>query len=124
MCANHPKILSSEILRSPLCLFGLKSLHVFVILVGRIEPAVCLLFYLVIKMWESPYKKPYQTWKTVKTFKRYHNVLTGTHKKRQILVHRFVGEYTLFLPIPLLLLKGENQNWVNWENWVGEGPLF
>lgn len=31
--------------------FGLKSFHLFVILNGRLEPFVCLLFYLATKMW-------------------------------------------------------------------------
>ena len=106
MCANHLKILTSQKLGSPLYLFGLKSLNAFIILVGRIEPIACLVFYLVIKMWENPYKKPYQIWKTVKAFKKHQNVLTRIHKKRQILFHRFVGEYALFLPISLLFLKG------------------
>ena len=102
-----PKILTSQKLCSPLCSFGLKSFHGFFILVGRIEPTTWLVFYLVIKMWENPYKKPYQTRKTVKTCKKHQNVLTGTYKIRQILFHRFVGEYTLFLPIPLLFWRRE-----------------
>ena len=60
-----PKILNYQKLRSPL--LGLTSFHGFVILV-RIEPIACLVFHLVIKMWENPYKKAYQTWKTIKTF--------------------------------------------------------
>ena len=41
-------------------------------------------------------QKPYQRRKTVKSFKKHQNVLTGTHKKRQIIsFHRFAGEYTL-----------------------------
>ena len=93
---------------STLCLFGstLCLFHGFVILVGRIEPTAYFVFYLVIKMWENPYKKPYQIWKTVKAFKKHQNVLTRIHKKRQILFQRFVCEYALFLPIPLILLKG------------------
>ena len=63
-------------------LIGLKSSHGFVILVGRTETISCLVFYLVIKMWENLYKKPYQTWKTVvKIFKKHQNVSMGTHKK-------------------------------------------
>ena len=46
----------------------------------------------------NPYKKPYQTCKTEKTFKKHQNVLTGTHKNRQIFFHRFAGEYSLLLP--------------------------
>ena len=45
----------------PLGLFGLKSFHGFVILGGRIGLIACLMLYLVIKMWENIYKKPYQT---------------------------------------------------------------
>ena len=88
------------------CLFGLKNFYEFVILVGRIEPIACLVFYLVIKMWENLFEKPYQTWKTVKTFKKHQNVVTGTHKKRKILLHRFVVEDTLFLSIHLRFWKG------------------
>ena len=69
MCVNHLKILTSQKLHNPLCLFGLKSFHGF-IFVWRTEPSDCLVFYLVIKIWENLYKKPYQTWKTVKTFKK------------------------------------------------------
>ena len=73
----------------PLGLFGLKSFHGFVILGGRIERIDCLVFYLVIKMWENLYKKTYQKWQTaVKTFKKHQNVsmehANGTYKKRQI----------------------------------------
>ena len=42
---------------------------------------------------------------SAETFKKHQNVLTGTHKKRQILFHRFLSEYTLFLT-SVLLLKG------------------
>ena len=101
MCANHPKVLTSKKFGSPLCLFGLKSVPRFVIFVGRIKPIACLVFYLVIKLWEDLYKKPFHTWKTlVKIFKKHKNVPSGTHKKRQILFHRFSGECTLFLPPP------------------------
>ena len=97
MCINHPKILTSQKLRSPLYLFLLKRFPRY------------------------PYKKPHKTWKTVKALKKHQNVLTATHKKREILFQRFVGEYTL-LP-PILFLKGENENWVNWENWVGRETI-
>ena len=93
-----PQILTFQKLSSPLGLFGLKSFHGFVILGGRIERIDCLVFCLVIKMWENPYKKSYQKWQTaVKAFKKHQNVLTGTHKRREKLFHRFLGEYTLFL---------------------------
>ena len=83
MCVNHPKILTSQELNSPLDLFGLNSFHKFAILGGRIEPIACLVFYLVIKMYENLYKKPYQKGQTaVKTFKKHQNVPTGIHKKR------------------------------------------
>ena len=37
-------------------------------------------------------KRPNQTWKTLKTLKKHQNILTGTHKKRQILLRRyFIG---------------------------------
>lgn len=52
VCANHPKILISEKLSSPLGLFDLRSFHEFVILFGRMESISCVVFYLVIKVWE------------------------------------------------------------------------
>ena len=104
----------SQKLCSPLGLFGLKSVRRFVTLAGRIKRTVCLVFYLVIKIWQNFYKKPYQTWKTVvKIFKKHQNVPTGTQKKkRQILFNSILGEYTLFLHPILICLKGENENWV------------
>ena len=73
----------------PLGLFSLKSFHEFVILGGSIGLIACLVFYLVIKMWENIYKKPCQTWQTaLKTFKNHQNVsyehANGTYKKRQM----------------------------------------
>ena len=54
----------------------------------------CVLFSY--KNGTKPLQKPYQRRKTVKSFKKHQTVLTGTHKKRQvILFHRFAGEYTL-----------------------------
>ena len=98
MCVNHPKTLTSQKLSSPLSLFGFKSFRECVILGGRIVPTAYLVFYLVMKMREHLYKKPNQKWQTtVKTFKQNQNVLTVTHKKRQILFHRFLGEYTKLL---------------------------
>ena len=35
-----------------------------------------------------------------KTLKKHQNVLTETHKKRQILLHRFLGGCTLLSPTP------------------------
>ena len=37
--------------------------------------------------------------------KKQKNFLTGIHKKRKMLFHRFLGEYTQFLPICLLFWK-------------------
>ena len=106
MCLNHPNNLISQKLSIPLRLFGLKSCNGFVVLGGRIEAIVCLVFYLVIKMWENLYKKIYQNWQTtVKTFTKCQNVPTGRHKKRQTLFHRFLAEYTLFLT-PFLFSRG------------------
>ena len=84
----------------------LRSSIGFFIVFGGIEPIACLVFNLVIKLWENLQKDQY--------------VITGTHQKRQILFRKFVGEYTLFLPISLLFLKGENENWEN----LVEGRLF
>ena len=71
-------------------------------------------------MWENLYNKSYQNCQTaLKTFKKHQNVPTGTHKKRQILFHRFLGDYTLLLD-PLLFLRGNE----NPKNWVGVGPIF
>ena len=52
MCANHPKILTPQKLRSPLGLFGLKNFHGFVILAERMYPTSCIAICLNIKMWE------------------------------------------------------------------------
>ena len=42
---------------------------------------------------EGLYKKPYRTWPTaVKAFKKHQNAPTGTHKKSQILLIRFLDE--------------------------------
>ena len=54
--------------------------------------------------------------------KKHQNVLARTHKKMQILSHRFLGEYMLFL-LSLTFLKGVNENWVSWEI-VHEGQNF
>ena len=92
MFVNHPKVLTFQKLSKPLGLFGLKSFHEFVILDGRIEPIACLVFYLVIKMWEKLFKKTYQRQQTaVKTFKKHETV--PTHKTKEILFHRFLGEH-------------------------------
>ena len=53
---NHPNILSSQKL-TILSLFGLKSFYGFVILGGKIEPIVSLVFYFAIKNWKSFTKK-------------------------------------------------------------------
>ena len=39
--------------------------------------------------------------------KKHQNVPMGTHKKRQILFHRFLGRYTLSLCPPLFVQGGE-----------------
>ena len=71
-------------------------------------------------MWENLYNKSDQNCQTaLKTLKKHQNVPTGTHKKRQILFHRFLGDYTLLLD-PLLFLRGNE----NPKNWVGVGPIF
>ena len=60
-------------------------------------------------MWENLYKKPFQTWSTaVKIFRKHQNVPMETHRKRQILFHRFLvlGECTLFLT-PSFFKEGE-----------------
>ena len=44
---------------------------------------------------QNLYKKPYGTWPAgVKTFKKHQNAPTRTHKKSQIILCRFVDEYT------------------------------
>ena len=88
--------MTSQKLSNPLGLFGLKSLYEYVILIDKIEPIACLVFYLVIKGWGNLYKKAYQTLQTaVKTFKKGQNAPTGKPKQIQILFNRFLGEYTL-----------------------------
>ena len=79
-----------------------------------------------MKMREHLYKKPYQKWQTtVKTFRQNQNVLTVTHKKRQILFHRFLGEYTKLLT-PSLFYGGMGGGGVKiLKIWVGKGgPIF
>ena len=58
MC-KAPKNFDFPEAEQPLGLFGLKSFRGFG---GRIEPIVCLVFCLVIKMWENLYKEPCQNW--------------------------------------------------------------
>ena len=124
LSVNHSKILTYQKLHSPLGFFGLKSVHEFVIPVGRIKPIVCLVFYLVIKTRENLYKRPYQKWKTAKIFKKHQNAPMRTHKKRQKLFYSFLGEYTLFLsPLPLCL-KRENENRENWDGRGSRGANF
>ena len=53
---NHPNFLSSQKL-TILSLFGLKSFYGFVILGGKMEPIVSLVFYFAIKKWKSVTKK-------------------------------------------------------------------
>ena len=94
--------MTSQKLSIPLSFFGLKLFHGFVILGGKMEPIACLVFYLVIKMLENLSKKPYRAWQTIpnmanssKNIKKtsHQNVPIATHKKRQILFHRFLDEY-------------------------------
>ena len=88
-------MLTSQKLCNPLGLFGLKSFHGFLILSGRIESIACLAYYLITKMWENFYKKLFQTWQTaVKPSKKHQNILRE-QTKIQILVHGFLGKYTL-----------------------------
>ena len=85
MC-KPPKNIDISETEQPLGVFFVKSSRGFVIVGGRVEPIVCLVFHLVIKMKENLYKKPHQKCKTaVKTFNKYQNVPTGTHKKRKII---------------------------------------
>ena len=44
-----PKNFDFPEIMQPFRLFGLKSVHGFVILGGRMKPIACLVFYLVIK---------------------------------------------------------------------------
>ena len=75
MRVNHPKILAPHKVSGLLGLFCLKSFHGFVLVGGRIEPYVCLVFYLVLKMRENLYKKPYRKWETaVETLKKHQNI--------------------------------------------------
>ena len=46
MCVNHPKVLTSQELSSPVGVFSLKSFHRLVILGGRIEPTACLVLFV------------------------------------------------------------------------------
>ena len=79
-------------------LFRLNCFYGFAIRSGRMELVACLMFCLVIKMLQNLYKKTYQTWQTaVKTLKKRETIPTRTHKKRRILFHKVLDEYTQFL---------------------------
>ena len=52
MSISHQKKLTFQKPSSPLGLSGLKSLHEFVTLGGRMVPIAFLAFYLAIKLWE------------------------------------------------------------------------
>ena len=52
MCISHQKILTFQKLSGPLGLYGLKSLHGFVTLGGRMVPIAFFVFYLAIKLRE------------------------------------------------------------------------
>ena len=93
-----PQNFNFQNLSSPLGLFGLKSFLGFVILGGRIEPIACLLFYLAIKCGKI-FKKTLKMENSSKIQKTY-KCCSGTHRKRQILFDRFLGENTLFLTPP------------------------
>ena len=86
MCLNRPKMFTSQKSRCPLCLLGLKSFHGFVILVGRREPIACFEFYLVIKMWENPYKKSYQKRKKTKRFETHQTQNRNTQEETNIIL--------------------------------------
>ena len=93
--------MTSQKLSNPLGLFGLKSFHGFGILGilgGTIEPSLpCVLFgdKNVGKPLQKTISKLANSSKNIQ--KNIKNVPTGTHKKRQILFHQFLGKYTLFL---------------------------
>ena len=108
MCVNHPKLLTSEKMGSPWRVY--MSL---LFLVGR--SIVCLVFYLVVKnVWKSLRKTISKLTNSSKSIQKHQNVPTGTHKKRLILFHRFLGEFTLFLisppPHPSFLKKGDENS--------------
>ena len=82
---NHPKILTSQKLCSPLGLFDLKSFHELVILLGRIELIYCLPCVLLGYRNEGKFLQKNILNMVVKIFKKYQNVPMGTHKKTNII---------------------------------------
>ena len=105
-----PKILTYQKLRSPL--LGLTSFHGFVILVRRIEPIACLVFHLVIKMWENPYKKAYQTWKTIKTFIQKKSKCNKNSQKEANIISQICRGIHIVPTNSPPFLKRESENWV------------
>ena len=65
---------------------------------------------------ENLYRKPYRTWPTaVKTFKKHQNTQTRSHKKSQIVLTRFLDEYTGKV-VPT------NKVFVYWDSLVPSNP--
>ena len=53
-----PKIFDFPETEQPFRFVCLKSFHGFVVLSRRMDPIVCLLLYMVIKVWENLYRNP------------------------------------------------------------------
>ena len=85
--------MTSQKLSCLLGLFGLKFFMGFLFpLDGRVEPIACLLFHLVIKM-------EVLAWNVFINHiehgrQQYKHSPTRTHKKSQMLLRRFLDEYT------------------------------
>ena len=107
LCKPHKNVDFPEIVQPFLGLLVLKSVHGFVIVIRKMKPIAFLVFYFVIKMWENLCKKTFSNMEnSSKNIKKKKNIPTGTHKNRQILFRRFLGEYTLFLPPHSPLFEG------------------
>ena len=102
MCLNHPKSLTSQKRSSRLGLFVRKVFMALLFLVGgwTLLSACCFIWSTLQKSIENTTNSSRNFQKTAKC--------SRTHKKKQILFHRFLDEYTQFL-IPLLFVKGRNE---------------
>ena len=92
---------------------SLKSLYEFAILGWKKYCLPCVLFSRK-NVWKSLQKTISKLTNSSKSIQKHQNLPTGTHKKRLILFHRFLGEFTLFLipppPHPSFLKKGDENS--------------
>ena len=93
--------MTSEKLNDHLNLFGLKSFHVFLIFGREMGPFFLPWVLFAHKNGENSLQKPISsTVKSGKIIQKTSKYSNGTHKKRQMLFHRYLDKYTLFLTLP------------------------